>query len=309
MGQAYLHRSFFPRLLREACGPLRIVIVCFLPGAREAQDLGEGRFVMPLGRVAGSSWEEDDDEALDLGATVCAMTDALCRRLGVDPYRRRVRLGERRVHLRDAYPLVLARSRLKTARRVLAATGMDAELRAQATRQLRDRRSLFVPRPNVILLGRTQGVDAAEEVAHFLNFALRGDLRCDPSGSFYQAVWDEAVGFLGSRLLVPARPGIDIDEADTPLAKFLQQHRSMERSFESMEAVPGTVGAVLSSSGSRRSRAFHALGYRLGDGMADAAARGDLPPASLRRIFEAPSLRERGALRRYLRWAKRLWGR
>lgn len=293
-GQAYLARGFFPAMLRRALR-LRlgdIVTVTFSADAARPASLGGGRYVLPLGpsrRLARTSAR--DDARVDLDATLTGVLDRLCSKLGIDPFRHRVNVGDQTPVLRDVYPLVLQRGQSRTAAKVLRARGLDTDDVRRSLGVLAREGSLFVPRASVILVGKLELVGGAEEAAHFLNFALRGDLLAPQRSSFYQDVWDEAIGFLGSKLLHPRRPSPTLSALRRSRPQgilrearsFVLAHARMEASYGNLREPPFRVRAGLAGGGELLFHAHHMLGYMLGSRLHRASrSRG---PRWLARLF------------------------
>ena len=318
VGQAYLARGFLPAMLRRELGLSErdLVTILFQRGVSTPRALGEGCFVLPLQRPGVARSGGLGLGRVDLAATVWGLLDELCRRLGVDPYRRSVHGPEGAVAaLRDLYPNVLSEADGRLVGPLLTARGLSRAAVARARAAIAAGQSRYLPGANVVIIGRARMVDAAEEVSHFLNFALRGDVRrsLEPA-SFHQEAWDEAIGYLGSKLLHPTRPALGAGDvarlgrrgASGVLARFLAEHLRMEADAGGLTEVPAAVTRVLRDGGRLRERGCHLLGYHLGARMYAAHRAGSLPAARARRLFEARSLPPGPALRRYLRVSKEL---
>src|SRR5581483_6427544 len=75
--------------------------------------------------------------------------------------------------------------------------------------------SAYLPRMNAIYVRDFQLGHAAEEAAHFVHLACRGVLQQRDDGkpgsaedAFYTRVLEQALGYLGSRVLYPARTAV-----------------------------------------------------------------------------------------------------
>jgi hypothetical protein len=199
----------------------------------------------------------------------------------------------------DAVPLLRARA------------GFDDEELESLEAHLLSGESAYVPRARAACLASLSVHHAAEEATHFVRHWAVGDAMDRPrpwDEAFYARIWEEALGFAGSRIIAPGRPCADLDawsrtfrEEDGErrrIAAYVLAHKAVEK-----EELP-RLDRVRPP---RRPRLFHAvthaLGYLLGATLSDAHLAGRLPAGALRTLFRDP-LEAPQAL--YLEWVRLL---
>jgi len=135
-------------------------------------------------------------------------------------------------------------------------------------RHIEERGSVYLPQVNAIYVHEFKMMYAAEEAARFLNHACRGlPLRGEipeAAGSgdqFYTQTIEYALGYFGSRVLYPARPGAE---------EF--GNRELPE-----DAAPSESRMTKASS--------QLLGYMLGNALYDAYLKGRVTRGMLRRRF------------------------
>ncbi|MFT3708355.1 MAG: ChaN family lipoprotein [Archangium sp.] len=152
----------------------------------------------------------------------------------------------------------------------------------------------WIPRARAVWLASRSLNHAAEEAAHFVRFVCVGSAM-DRSRPHAEAFWaralEEALGFLGSRLVNPKRRCVTLDEWT---AHFHQRGRDGQREIGAFTLA---ISAALHDDASHaralvpddRDRLFHgvshAIGYLLGDALARAHARGALSQKELSALF------------------------
>jgi hypothetical protein len=83
--------------------------------------------------------------------------------------------------------------------------------------RIEDRGCVYLPRVNAFCIREFKMMYAAEEAARFLHHACRGLPRlneqdsAESPGSLHARVVEDALGYLGSRILYPARPAMEAD--------------------------------------------------------------------------------------------------
>lgn len=203
---------------------------------------------------------------------------------------------------------VLDASTLAQAEPLIAAGRLHrAELRVVRAAALA-RQSCFLPAAQVIYVGRRALSHLAEEAAHLVRHLCVGEAMTRPrprTEAFHARALEEALGFLGSRWVQPAREVTTLSQwrglyrtrgADRDLAAYvLAAHRA---------GVEGTFDADLVPADDETFHAVtHALGYLLGAALDEAR----LPPAARARLFRDPFEDPRATyaelLRRYGRGA------
>lgn len=223
--------------------------------------------------------------------------DALLPPSAVDAaFRRVARLIARQLDVRIEHPLQdvcvrsVADAELMETLRVRAPFS-DAELAALRDRLL-DRNSCYLPRAKVAYLASLSLSHAAEEAAHFVRHACIGDAmdRERPHrDAFYARCLEEALGFVGSRLVHPDRP---CDPPSVFASKF-EHGRGREKAIAAYVLAHVAVrdGASLAPDRLVPSDlhvfdgASHAVGYLLGDAMDAALRTGRLTRSALRELF------------------------
>jgi uncharacterized iron-regulated protein len=152
----------------------------------------------------------------------------------------------------------------------------------------------WIPRARAVWLASRSLNHAAEEAAHFVRFACVGS-RMDRDRPHSEAFWarclEEALGFLGSRLVNPKRRCVSLDEWS---AHFHARGRDGQREIGAFTLAiaaalnddPEHARALVPDDGDRLFHGVsHALGYLLGDAMARAHTRGALSQKELRALF------------------------
>lgn len=274
----------------------------------EAVRLGPDTFAVfhtpPLARYEGyrqvlDRWRGDTpaDEDVDLTPAVHHLVDTLAAWLGIRPERHRIR---HRVgwsdDLHDAYPEVYGGSE---ARQLLGPILREhgrtpAEIR-EARRRLARRDALYDARSNTFFLVRYLPGPAAGEAARFLRVALSGRLHRDlepvsddPAERAYGAAYNEALAYLGARLVDPASDVVVGVDAATPAerrrrAQWLEAHREFEASRASTP--PASLLRPLRRSRELRRQLAHDLGRHLGILLYERAISGRLGSRALRALF------------------------
>ncbi len=164
--------------------------------------------------------EEDDDESDDRGAEyaeqVHAMVVTVARFLGIE-----------RDDL-DAFTLFTVND-LDFFDYLLTGRGDFTEVELEdIKRQILSNESYFIPKGDIIYLSDFSVVNAAEEGTHFLHHLCSGYRWDKPRGletDFYFRVVTEALGFFGSKVIVPTRECWR--ERDCEI--YLERHRTRER--------------------------------------------------------------------------------
>jgi uncharacterized iron-regulated protein len=176
-------------------------------------------------------------------------------------------------------------------------------------RQILRSESYFIPKANMVYLGQLSINHAAEEASHFVRHAAGGDE--EPRylvDAFYWRVLNEAIGFLGSKLVNHKRKCpherdfqrllADKTQKDPflrELASYVVQHRRMERG----ERTRG-LRDVYESDVDMFNAVTHALGYMLGDRLYYALLAGTIDKPQVRELYFEPFEDEGAALSTYL---------
>jgi len=217
-------------------------------------------------RLHLSRWGRTDEEGPDLVPTIYNLIDSLLRFLEIDRYSSHN--GTQPKFLVDLMPEVYGRSSGAHLRQQLSRHHSTAEETEAMVRHIEERGSVYLPQVNAIYVHEFKMMYAAEEAARFLNHACRGlPLRGEipeAAGSgdqFYTQTIEYALGYFGSRVLYPARPGAE---------EF--GNRELPE-----DAAPSESRMTKASS--------QLLGYMLGNALYDAYLKGRVTRGMLRRLF------------------------
>jgi hypothetical protein len=261
-------------------------------------------------RSASDTDDEDDDSAPDLGPTLYNLIDGLVRFLGINQYSPHNTTQPRL--LVDLMPEVYSRNSDVLLRRLLSRKGFTAEQRKSLLRQVRERGSVYLAPINAVYVRRFQMTSAAEDAARFLHQACRGLPRLrhnkpaahhksvtpalDRDDAFFEAVFEQAISFFGSRILHPARPALrDADIAELYDVTREDLEHQTELPFPDAVAVldflteqrakdfQGTTAPAFS--GHKYDHAVEQLGHLTGTDLYDAYIEGRLTTAGLRKFF------------------------
>jgi hypothetical protein len=168
-----------------------------------------------------------------------------------------------------------------------------AELRA-LERHVLSLESGWIPRARAVWLASRSLNHAAEEAAHFVRFVGVGtamERERPRTEAFWARCLEEALGFLGSRLVNPKRRCVSLDEWS-----FHFRSRSREGQREigaftlaiaaALHEAPEQARAMVPDDGHALFHGVsHAVGYLLGDALARAQARGALSRRELSELF------------------------
>jgi uncharacterized iron-regulated protein len=175
-------------------------------------------------------------------------------------------------------------------------------------RQVRAAESYYIPRANMVYLGQLSVNHISEEATHFLRHVC-AQVR-EPKllvDAFYARCIEEALGFLGSKVINPqrSRPTVGYfaqtlrrGGAPVPqraLARLVLRHVRMEAG----ERVRG-MAAVYNCDADTFNALTHILGYRLGDRMYAALATGRMRQETIQQLFFERFDTEGTALSTYL---------
>lgn len=241
--------------------------------------------------------ETPPDEDVDLTPAVHHLIDTLVGWMAIRPDRHRVRHRAGFVDdLRDAYPEVYsgpdARQFLGPLLREHGRSPLEIR---DARRLLLARDALYDARSNTFFLVRYLPGPAAGEAARFLRVALSGRLHrdaevvaTDAAERTYGAAYNEALAYLGARLVDPASD-IVAGSGDLPpterraLRAWIEGHRMFEAS--NAAEPPAALLAPLRRSNEIRRTLARELGRRLGRLLYDRVVRGRISPRGLRSLF------------------------
>jgi hypothetical protein len=160
--------------------------------------------------------------------------------------------------------------------------------------------SSYIPRARLVYLATLSINHAAEEASHYLRHHLSGEGEIALASSidaFYGRVINEAIGFLGSKIVNPKRKqsAFDADALDPEIVRYVDAHKKMERG----EHVPW-LSQVFSAPTRTVDAVTHHLGYLLGDQLYYALVRGKLSRKDARDLYFRTVGAEGAALLWYL---------
>ncbi len=190
-------------------------------------------------------------------------------------------------------------------------------------RQILASESYFIPRMRLVYLANLSINHAAEEAAHFLRHVFTED-DGDRDGlvdAFYARVLNEALAFLGSKIInprrkAPHRPRLErwveawragqrqrLEALEVRAAELVLAHLDLEAG----RRVPGLRDALYGASDAELFNAVtHMLGYILGDRLYYAMISGKATKAEIRELFLDPLDEEGAAFHMYFYWAERV---
>lgn len=181
----------------------------------------------------------------------------------------------------------------------------------QIKKQILSSESYYIPRANMVYLGNLSMNHASEEATHFLRHVTSG---CQEPlnlvDAFYARALEEAVGFLGSKMLNHKRkcPHIPF---------FAKQSRSRSATSENKDLARGVIKhdkmmrgvkvrgmqQIYESGPELFNKITHVIGYQLGDKLFYALMDGTIQMSHVRELFFEHFEEEGTALTTYLHWA------
>jgi hypothetical protein len=350
-GESHLSRGHIPRRVRARLAPLglepRSVHVFQDPdalywrmveehgGPPEAVSVGDDTFAVfhtsPLAKYEAyrqvlERWRGDvpAEDEVDLTPAVHHLLGTLQGWLGIG--RRRLTIRHRGgwvEDLEDAYPEVYSGPESAALLApILAEHGRSDDEIEDSRALFAERGALYDARANVLFLERYKPGRAAGEGARFLRTALSGRLfeappsDGDPVERAYGAAYNEAVVYLGARLVDPASDVVTRSEMEALAASvgegndatvrdrmaWLEAHRRFEATHRL--TLPDDLAEPLRRSRTLRRSLARDLGHRLGRVLFDLVESGDLSRRGLRTVFSR-SLEVPAARLAVLRWLRR----
>lgn len=285
-GESHLAPGHLPRLLCEQMSGERVLTVLQNVDALYWDAAGERREKVEAVRVADdvvcvfnstplekyenyrlhlSRWGRSEEEGPDLAPTIYNLIDSLLRFLEINRYSSRN--GTQPKFLVDLMPEVYGRASEGHLCRMLLRRGLEETDLDTLLQRVEERGSLYLPQANAMYVREFQMMYAAEEAARFLHHACRGlparngAKEVEASDRFYTKTLEHALAYFGSRVLYPARPGVQPEDGSQLPA----------------EARVATGPGLDSSS--------ELLGYMLGNAIYDAYLEGRFSRSALRRLF------------------------
>ena len=208
----------------------------------------------------------------------------------------------------DLLPEIAVQPSRLDAQRFLQQRGLTPHVANEIARRLDARGSLYLPEWNSILVQRFQLTEASEDVTRFLHRACSGtcDSHLEDQESFYAAVIAQALAYVGSRVLNPARPRLreqdlyglytmTADEIEPRFAfphrnflrmiDFLVLHKDFEANVRHYFHPPALIAEGLVATGRERLFLIEHLGNMLGTQLFDSFVEGALSKRALRGLL------------------------
>jgi hypothetical protein len=302
-GESHLAPGHLPRLVRQCLPGERVVTVLQNVDALYWHAAGENQThvdavqvsddvfcafnTTPLEkyesyRLCLARWRRDSKK-LDAAPTIYNLIDALARSLGIQRYS--PHNGTQPRFLMDSLPEVHSAqfdsghssgNRCRDPlQRALQRDIPDPQEVDLLLRRLNERGSAYVPQLNMFYVREFRMTYAAEEAARFLHHACRGlpqknasKSTCAPADLYFSTLLEDALGYLGSRLLCPQRPTAGMTA--NALSQLLEQ---------GPKRVP--------DAGKMYDSISRELGYALGHRLYEKYLEASLNPASIRKLLLA----------------------
>ena len=255
-------------------------------------------------------WRCERVQPDDLAPVIYNLIDALLRFLGVDKYKA-TRSGSAIV---DCLPEVHSRRNETSFRKLLLRKGARLRAVESTLQQVREHGCAYVSRLNAVFATRLNLRRSAEVAAQFVLLACQGGIprearqvvESSDADRFYSRTLDEALIYLGSRVLYPSRA--PVREADyyplyshprevvescglysyreyLAMIDFLLLHKDYESRREQYGRTPQLIESGLQYDGPRFDYVTRELGLMLGSELYDAYVTGRIPKQSLRALF------------------------
>lgn len=220
------------------------------------------------------------DEGPDFAPTIYNLIDSLARFLEINRYS--PHNGTQPKFLVDMLPEVYGGSSDEMLLRLISRKGIDGPECESMLSKLEQRGSGYLPQVNAFYIHEFQMMLAAEDATRFLHHACQGlPHRLNGHGNklhsknridqFYARVIESAVAYFGSRVLYPARPGYNSEDA-APLSRV---------------AVERVAQNAIRADNEKFESLAKDWGYRIGSQIYDAYLAGKVVPGGLRRLFLA----------------------
>ena len=292
-GESHFAPGHIPRLLREQLPEQKVLTILQNVDTLYWQAAGENKSQVSAVQVSEdvvcvfnstplekyenyrlhlSRWGRTDEEGPDPGPTIYNLIDSLTRFLAINRYSSHN--GTQPKFLVDLMPEVYGRSTAGRLSRQLLRHGLTEGELNFLLQTVEERGSIYLPQVNALYVHDFQMMYAAEEAARFLHHACRGlpmlEVGREPSLSdqFYARTLEQALGYLGSRVLYPARP---VTEANS----FELSHVICEKYADQAAHVDDVKRQVISQR----------LGYAIGNAVYESYLVGNLNKVALRDLF------------------------
>ncbi|HEY2932368.1 MAG TPA: ChaN family lipoprotein [Acidobacteriota bacterium] len=263
-----------------------------------------------LERWKGEMGAEGEDE-ICLTTSVYNLIDVVAKFIRVDKFQHSLeREGGGAELFVDAYPEIYSQDEAEDFPRILSGSGLRPDEIEAVIAHVKIRGSCYVARANAIFLGAFDPVHAAEEAAHFVNFACKGERHGyfrrtvrSRSDLFYVQVMEECLGYFGSKLIDPTRDHLQHSIFRNPeprnlrqqfglhraqyrlIRQFLESHTELELRYRKMREIPPVILKGINASGHVYSMLVHELGYSLGERLYQLYLKGKTSRAQIGKMF------------------------
>jgi hypothetical protein len=172
--------------------------------------------------------------------------------------------------------------------------------------------SMFIPLENRIIISSFDIVHGGEEISHYVNSALKGELYKpieykNDFDQFYIKTIEESIGYFGSKIFVEKREFNSIgnfskwdrkilkhvidrfgyDDVELREAsEFINTHHKFEKNIDSFKKVPDIIEKYITKENKLTPLLFHDLGYRLGEILYKGFQSKELSKRWIKRLFE-----------------------
>ncbi len=225
-------------------------------------------------RLHLSRWGRTEEEGPDPTPTIYNLIDSLLRFLEINLYS--THNGTQPKFLVDLMPEVYGRNSEARLSRLLLRNGLTEDALENMLRSVEECGCVYLPKVNAFYVRDFQMVYASEEAARFLHYACRGGLApavnevpLSSKDRFHTQILEFAFGYLGSRILYPARIAPQGDEI-SELSRSAYERYAEQSSHLAIVECKALAKRV---------------GYTLGDAMYESYLGGNLSKATLRQMF------------------------
>jgi len=197
-------------------------------------------------RLHLSRWGRSDQEGPDLTPTIYNLVDGLARFLEIDRYSSHNSTQPR--FLVDLLPEVYGTGSSGQVVRALTRAKVSEDEIQDLLERVEAQGSAYMPEINALFVHEFRMMYVAEEVSRFLHQACRGlprrrtiNPKIAEKDRFYVRVLEQAFGYLGSRILYPARPAIEAKHYEIVSGRARHSDRQPELGAELLGSMMGNA--------------------------------------------------------------------
>jgi hypothetical protein len=253
-------------------------------------------------------WRCERGNVLDLSPMFYNLIDALLRFFGIDKYQTRTGTA-----IVDSLPEVCSRTSPDALRKILLRKRVSSAEMTLALDELRDYGSCYLARLNAIFAARLEMRHSSQIAAQFVHLACRGQIgnrdgqsHAPANDNFYRSVLEQAVVYIGSQVLYPARS--PVHESDyyalyshppeavecrglytyreyLEMLDFLILHKEYERDHHAYSQRTRVIEDAIQFKGARREFVTRELGLMLGSALYETYLSGRISRRALRSLF------------------------